>query len=112
MPALSDEGLSARMDANEIHQIRQLLALRCEHIEVVVYLRPQHERRIGGNSQHLRSGSTSTGVLARDGADNWGMYYDKILDAWACPYGSAHTPDAPNTLEYHLLFKVRSFETI
>lgn len=83
----SDEGLSAKMDADEIDRMRQLLESRCNRVEVLVYLRPQHERKISDYSQHLRSGLTRTDILATTDDDSWNLCYEKILGAWATSFG-------------------------
>jgi hypothetical protein len=83
----SDEGLSAKMDADEIDRMHQLLKSRCTRVEVLVYLRPQHERKISDYSQHLRSGLTGTDILATKDDDSWNLCYEKILGAWATSFG-------------------------
>ncbi|MEM9011489.1 MAG: hypothetical protein AAGE18_09700 [Pseudomonadota bacterium] len=98
---LSDEGLSGGLSQGEVDRLRDLLRPRAERVEVVVYLRPQHERRISDYSQALRNGKQMPAFFEADEASLAALRYDDLTARFSAAFGQAML--RPRLYQPHLL---------
>lgn len=86
---LSDEALGDLERAADVARLRDALAARFDPVQVVVYIRPQHEREASGFSQRLRHGDAPDQVAPQP--DSWRVErldYDRLLARWADAFGA------------------------
>ena len=74
---------------DEVLALREFLLRYCEEVEIVAYIRPQHEFAISMYSTVLKTGSSSASCLPpvdESSAAARVYYYDKLLDFWRASF--------------------------
>ncbi len=85
---LSSEHLHSRLTTSEeIARLRNLLAPWCDRINVIVYLRPQHELALSRYSTVVKSGGTTRDCLPQVDWRTHYFNYNRLLSLWAKVFG-------------------------
>lgn len=87
---LSDEQLSVFHKKPDIDSVYDLISSRFDDIDVVVYIRPQHERLVSGYIENIKTGrDTPLNISQFSNADEAPGYlrYDKVIERWSGVFG-------------------------
>lgn len=88
---LSSEHCQSRLrTVEEIERLADLLGLVCDEVEVILYLRPQHETAVSLYSTRIKVGHAHADPFA-DGSAEPGYYdYGALVSRWAAVFGKSN----------------------
>lgn len=87
---LSNEHLSSRLHrVEEINRLAEIVREIADSIEIIAYLRPQHELVASSYSTSVKSGSTAELELPIDDENPY-FNYELLLEPWASVFGEGN----------------------
>jgi len=87
---LSDEQMSVFHKKSHIERVCDLLSSHFNDVEVVVYIRPQHERLVSGYVENVKTGRETPLEISKFNSlsDVPGfLRYDRVIDRWSQVFG-------------------------
>ena len=79
----SERCFSVLRNPGEVERLVEMLSEYCEEIQVVVYLRPQHDLSVSLYSTKLKNGFVQEDILPDDVSNMPHLDYDATLERWA-----------------------------